>query len=121
MVLVLTRTIVKTLILVAMFSTTALLDAKPAKVQPPAPKPEEPDRGPDEAASRGQMLYENHCTECHISVVHVREQHRADTPAAVRGWVVKWANFKDLDWSARDIEDVSDFLSEHYYRFDTQP
>jgi len=67
------------------------------------------------AGSRGQMLYENHCQECHTSVVHVRQDHRVRSREGLAHWVRHWAGELKLNWSADDINDVVDYLSERYY------
>jgi hypothetical protein len=67
--------------------------------------------------SRGQMLYENHCQGCHDSVLHVRTDHRATSPAEVHDWVRYWAQREELGWSTEDVIEVSDVLVRKYYRF----
>lgn len=107
---------------VLLTATGIAMAKKPNAVETPkAPEPRQQQATPTEAPSRGQLLYEHHCTECHTSVVHVRKNHKAHTPAAVRGWVAKWANHKQLEWSAEDIEAVSDYLGERYYKFGAKP
>jgi hypothetical protein len=108
------RSLLSLLLMLLALTTAGMALAKPADLPPP-PAEKKNDNAPP--PSRGKMLYENHCTECHTSVVHIRKDHRADTPAAIRSWVFKWANYKQLKWSAQDIDDVTDYLSEHYYGF----
>lgn len=70
------------------------------------------------APSRGQMLYQNHCTECHTSVAHVRNNRRATSVAAVEAWVRRWVGYKELGWGDTEITEVTQHLVDHYYRFD---
>lgn len=70
------------------------------------------------AASRGQMLYENHCISCHESVVHIREQQQARTLAQLRARVQYWADYLQLRWSREEVEEVANHLDSQYYRFE---
>jgi cytochrome c5 len=65
---------------------------------------------------RGELLYENHCQGCHVSRLHVREQRRATTRAALRAWIVRWANELKLGWGEAEVDDVTDYLNRRYYR-----
>jgi len=68
--------------------------------------------------SRGQLLYENHCTVCHTSIVHVRENHKAKSVADLRGWATRWAGELNLKWSEEEINDVATYLARRYYQCD---
>ena len=67
--------------------------------------------------SRGQMLYENHCQECHTSIVHVQERRRARSMNDLEHWVRRWASELKLHWRADEISDVVDYLNQRYYKF----
>ena len=67
-------------------------------------------------AERGRLLYENHCQGCHTSVVHVRDQRKAKTPAELRGWIGRWSTELKLTWTADDAKDVYQYLNNRYYR-----
>ncbi len=66
-------------------------------------------------ADRGRLLYENHCIGCHESVVHVREQRRAQSATALRAEVAARAKSAGLRWTAEDIDDVVRYLDRRYY------
>lgn len=86
------------------------LPANPnGKQEQPAPPP-----------SRGELLYENHCTGCHASVVHVRENRRAKSAPEVDAWVRRWAGELKLNWSDEEIGDVTRHLVRRYYKFDAR-
>jgi mono/diheme cytochrome c family protein len=68
-------------------------------------------------AGRGALLYENHCTVCHTSVVHLRENRIAQSPADVRAQVLRWSTHLNLDWGDEEVSDVVEYLSDSYYRF----
>jgi mono/diheme cytochrome c family protein len=69
------------------------------------------------SAYRGELLYENHCTGCHESIVHIRENRRARSVADVRGWVARWSAELKLNWSGEEIDAVAEFLSNRFYKF----
>lgn len=66
---------------------------------------------------RGRMLYINHCTECHESVVHVREDHRVHSLAELQYQIARWAYELKLDWQVQEMVDVLDYLNDRYYDF----
>lgn len=67
-------------------------------------------------ASRGQLLYENHCQGCHTSQLHIREQRRVRSIDELRGWVARWATTQQLRWGDEEIGDVTKYLNQRYYR-----
>ena len=64
---------------------------------------------------RGRMLYENHCTSCRESTVHVREKHKARTLQDIEVQVRRWAHEQQLGWSEEEIVAVRQFLQLQYY------
>jgi mono/diheme cytochrome c family protein len=66
---------------------------------------------------RGQLLYENHCTSCHTSTLHVREQRKTKTPAELRAWILRWSGELKLNWSEDELADVYQYLNNQYYKF----
>jgi mono/diheme cytochrome c family protein len=71
---------------------------------------------------RGEALYENHCSTCHDPQVHVAgEARHVTTPADLRARVAAWSVHSGLNWSAEDIDDVTDYLNRHFYRFTGNP
>jgi len=67
--------------------------------------------------SRGQLLYENHCTTCHASQVHIRNNRKARSVEDVRGWVIHWERELKFNWNNVDVNNVSKFLTERFYKF----
>jgi len=67
-------------------------------------------------AGRGQLLYENHCTVCHTSVVHIREQRKATTREEIRSWIVRWQKELGLQWTTGEVDDVLEYLNDDYYK-----
>ena len=68
-------------------------------------------------ADRGRLLYENHCTSCHASTVHIRDQRKSKTPAEMRAWILRWSGELKLGWSEDELADVYRHLNNRYYKF----
>jgi len=68
-------------------------------------------------AERGRLLYENHCTSCHASTVHIREQRKSKSPAEVRAWILRWSGELKLNWRDDELADVYRYLNNRYYKF----
>lgn len=89
---------------------------RPTPVLPPADGKKNPDKPQPVTASRGQLLYENHCQGCHTSQLHIREQRRVRSIDELRGWVARWATTQQLRWGDEEIGDVTNYLNQRYYR-----
>ena len=72
-------------------------------------------------ASRGKLLYENHCQGCHASTVHVRDQRKVTSPDALRAMIVRWSEELKLGWRDSERADVFHHLNNRYYRFAPEP
>jgi len=70
---------------------------------------------------RGQELYKNHCRSCHESWVHTRQNHRVASISELRLRVAGWSSHTGLMWSKNEIDDVTDYLSSHFYQLTDQP
>lgn len=70
---------------------------------------------------RGKMLHENHCRMCHDSVVYSRSDHIAKNIEEVRAQVKRWQNNTNLHWSDEDIDNVTAYIAQHYYKFAPTP
>jgi mono/diheme cytochrome c family protein len=68
-------------------------------------------------AARGRDLYEQRCGACHTKSVHGRENRAARNFDEIRAWVTRWSSTLVLGWSADEIEDVTLYLNNTYYRF----
>jgi len=69
-------------------------------------------------ASRGQMLYENHCMSCHESAVHIRKRQQAKSLQQLRARVLYWADYLQMHWGKEEVEEVVIYLNNQYYRFE---
>ncbi len=68
-------------------------------------------------AERGRLLYENHCTSCHASTLHVRDQRKTKKPAEMRAMILRWSRELKLNWSENELADVYRYLNNRYYKF----
>ncbi|OGT81341.1 MAG: hypothetical protein A3H91_13420 [Gammaproteobacteria bacterium RIFCSPLOWO2_02_FULL_61_13] len=66
---------------------------------------------------QGEMLYQNHCTECHESTIHVRERTKVGTLADLKAYVRKWSDYKELGWSDAERNAVGEYVNQHFYGF----
>lgn len=84
----------------------AALLAVPASAQPTSPL-------------RGMELYENHCTACHASRVHIRdrEKRKARSLAQVESWIWHWAKELKLTWTEEEVKEVLAYLNTRYYEY----
>ena len=72
---------------------------------------------PESEVTRGQMLYENHCTSCHESTVYIRTKRKATNYKEVGNWVNQRADWLNLDWSDVEKQEVMQYLNERYYKY----
>ncbi|MDH5258195.1 MAG: cytochrome c [Gammaproteobacteria bacterium] len=69
----------------------------------------------------GQLLYENHCSACHTSVVHERKNLKAKSIIDLTKFVIRWQHHLKLDWTYDEVRLVASYLNGRYYHFDKQP
>jgi len=67
--------------------------------------------------TRGQMLYENHCTSCHESMVYIRAKRKATNYKEVGNWVRQRADWLNLGWTDVEKQEVLQYLNERYYKY----
>ena len=63
------------------------------------------------------MLYENHCTSCHESMVYIRTHRKAKNYKEVGNWVNQRADWLNLGWSKVEKQEVLQYLNERYYKY----
>lgn len=68
-------------------------------------------------AGRGGILYETRCSACHERSVHDRDARKAKSFDALRAQVLRWSAQAGGVWTAEEIDDVTLYLNERYYRF----
>jgi hypothetical protein len=67
------------------------------------------------------MLYESRCSGCHDRSVHARTARAAQSFGDVRGYVMKWDRQTGALWRDDEIDAVTRYLNERYYRFPCPP
>jgi mono/diheme cytochrome c family protein len=70
---------------------------------------------------RGQALYEHHCMSCHESWAHTREGRHVRTVRELRARTEAWSVHSHLNWSAEEIDDVTDYLNRAFYQLEGTP
>jgi mono/diheme cytochrome c family protein len=70
-----------------------------------------------QAQARGQALYEARCGGCHDRSVHQRSARTAADFAAVRAAVVRWDRELGALWRGEEVDAVTRYLNERFYRF----
>lgn len=68
-------------------------------------------------ATRGQLLYENHCMVCHDKQVHWRDAKVVTSWATLLAQVRRWQALSNLAWSDEDVLQVARHLNTTIYRF----
>jgi mono/diheme cytochrome c family protein len=68
-------------------------------------------------AERGKTLYETRCNACHATSVHQRSARKAKSFDGLRAQVLRWSAEVGGSWSADEIDDVTLYLNQRYYRF----
>jgi mono/diheme cytochrome c family protein len=77
----------------------------------------QPAPGPKAAPTRGQLLYDTHCIECHNAQMHWRVLGQARDWNSLLYEVNRWQAAALLGWSADDIADVAQHLNDTIYKF----
>jgi mono/diheme cytochrome c family protein len=65
---------------------------------------------------RGRSLHDNHCVLCHTTSVYTREDRLANSYLEVRQQVQRWQENTKLRWSPTDIDNVTEYIAEKYYK-----
>jgi mono/diheme cytochrome c family protein len=68
-------------------------------------------------AERGSVLYEARCKACHGSGVHSRDSRKTKSFDGLRAQVLRWSAETGGSWSKDEIDDVTLYLNQRYYRF----
>jgi mono/diheme cytochrome c family protein len=72
---------------------------------------------PAPSQTRGELLYNNHCIECHTSQIHWRGRRQARDWPSLRGQVWRWQAAAGLQWSEADVTEVARHLDNTIYHF----
>jgi mono/diheme cytochrome c family protein len=69
------------------------------------------------APSRGALLYNTHCIECHSTQMHWREQRLARDWHSLKAQVRRFQGVAGLAWNEEDIDAVARHLNDTIYRY----
>jgi hypothetical protein len=70
---------------------------------------------------RGKTLYNARCVGCHDKSVHNRAARKALTIGAIKAQVRRWDGFLQGAWRDEEVNDVTTYLNELYYRYPCSP
>ena len=68
------------------------------------------------AQDSARTLHDTYCLMCHGTQVYTRAERIANDYSAVRDQVNRWQKNVSLNWSQADIDAVTAYLTEHYYK-----
>lgn len=71
--------------------------------------------------SQGRALYESRCDACHDKSVHSRDARKSRNFAEIRGWVARWNAELGGAWKDDEINAVTRYLNDRYYKFRCPP
>lgn len=97
---------------VAALGSTFVLSLAAADVPWPGSAPPE-----TPVPSRGALLYDTHCIECHTAQVHWRDRQQARDWATLKAEVFRWQAAARLAWTEAEVDAVTDYLNDTIYRF----
>ncbi|PKO54100.1 MAG: hypothetical protein CVU26_03370 [Betaproteobacteria bacterium HGW-Betaproteobacteria-2] len=69
----------------------------------------------DAQMSRGEMLYRNHCIECHNQQIHWRDGRIAADLNGLKKEVERWQDAIGVKWTEEEVNEVSRYLNSTYY------
>jgi mono/diheme cytochrome c family protein len=72
-------------------------------------------------SDRGELLYGARCVGCHGESVHNRAARKALTIEGIKAQVRRWNAFLGGAWGEREINDVTTYLNDLYYRYPCTP
>lgn len=67
--------------------------------------------------SQGRALYESRCDVCHDKSVHNRAARKSRNLGEVRQWVSRWNSELGGAWKDEEIDAVTRYLNERFYKF----
>lgn len=69
-------------------------------------------------AAQGRALYETHCLACHYERIHKRDPSRSlvKSHAGLRVEVAKRAALTGRVFTARELDDISEYLDRSHYK-----
>lgn len=70
-------------------------------------------------ATRGELLYANHCIACHTVDIHWRDKKLVTDLASLQAQVSRWQGVSGLGWDDDDVAQVTRYLDALHYHYVT--
>ncbi|MDH3978924.1 MAG: cytochrome c [Gammaproteobacteria bacterium] len=70
-----------------------------------------------EDISHGKKLQQENCMSCHDDGMYTRENRKVTTPDGLQKQVRRCEQTLGLQWFDEDIDAVSDYLNDTFYKF----
>jgi hypothetical protein len=67
--------------------------------------------------SHGKQLQQKNCMSCHDDGMYTRENRKISTPGGLTNQVRRCESTLGLQWFDEDIDDVSAYLNDRFYKF----
>ena len=67
--------------------------------------------------ARGQHLVTAYCGDCHNATIYSGNQRKATDTLALREQILTGALALGLNWTNKEVEDVTEYLNNAYYHF----
>lgn len=67
----------------------------------------------------GEALHANNCVRCHTTEVYTRPDHKVKDLAGLTKQVNTCNIMLEMKWFDEDVQSVSSYLNEHFYKFPT--
>lgn len=71
----------------------------------------------EHSEARGELLYMAHCSTCHSTQIHWREQRLVSDWESLLEQVRRWQYISGLSWSESEITDVAQYLNVQFYEY----
>ena len=65
---------------------------------------------------RGRLLHDQRCVSCHDTRVYKRDSKVARNYDEIRAQVVRWETNVGLKWNDNDIDSVTTYLAQTFYK-----
>lgn len=70
--------------------------------------------------NNGKVLHDQHCVRCHAETEYNNEKSRITDYKKLRARVGQCELMLELAWFADEVDDVTAYLNQRFYRFDVQ-
>ncbi len=70
------------------------------------------------AINAGEILHKEHCQECHQNDIYESPDRKVENLSQLNERVKQCELMNELLWFDEDVNDVTSYLNQNYYRFD---